>query len=105
MSQLVGTIRIQWSVRKSSTIKMRPLTTHSTSKLWCNHWEIETYLGLAPGGEEKEFFLAVQWAAGFRSSRTWSPLRTMSTMKNMFKKCCHPNHAGMPVGATSGCDA
>lgn len=65
----------------------------------------ETFFVVLPFGEKNESFFAVQYPGGLRSVRTCRPVRTISTMKNMLRKCCQPNHAGNPTGALSGWDA
>ena len=63
----------------------------------------EYFLGGAPFAENSEFSFGVKCAGGRCSRRICRPVRMISTIRNMFRKCCQPSHAGSPMGADSGC--
>ncbi len=78
-SQLVGTMRTQRPVTNSSTTKMTPLASHSTSRL---RWNQSAMLTLP-----RPFFdqAGVQNIVGRFCVRTCQPVRMMSTIRNAVK--------------------
>ncbi|MNI95323.1 hypothetical protein D3C73_1535780 [compost metagenome] len=82
-------------------MKMMPFRTQSASSV---RWNQRSRLILVGGFLVlmKPLLFRVQFAAGRVVVRTCQPERMIRTIKNMFRKCCHPSQAGKPVGAPSG---